>query len=68
MGLGEDPQVLAERSPELFEVSYTLQLLVIQFIDADPNSFSFDNSSLLPPQPQMIRGTYPDVVRPVAQV
>ncbi|KAB5593164.1 Integral to plasma membrane protein [Ceratobasidium theobromae] len=68
VGLGEDPQVLAERSPELFEVSYTLQLLVIQFIDADPNSFSFDNSSLLPPQPQMIRGTYPDVVRPVAQV
>ncbi|KAF8749668.1 CTL (choline transporter-like) family [Rhizoctonia solani] len=53
VGLGEDPHILAERSPGLFEVRFTSMLHTV-YTDQSP----FGSK-------QMIRETYPDVVRPV---
>ena len=53
VGLGEDPQVLAIRAPQLFSVR--------------PRSFLVSRS-VLTFTPQMIASTYPDVVNGVPRV
>ena len=54
VGLGEDPQVLAIRAPQLFSVR--------------PRSFFRVALSVLTFTPQMIASTYPDVINGVPRV